>query len=75
MVVRLVGCNLVRKLLMQDHNVIVYDLFLYKEDVFSDLKNNKNLTSIKADIRDLGKLDNVCFGKRKYYYTSCMYIK
>ena len=37
-----VGCNLVRKLLNFGHNVIVYDLFLYKKEIFLDLKDNKN---------------------------------
>lgn len=67
-----VGCNLVRKLLMQNHNVIVYDLFLYKEDVFSDLKNNKNLTTIKADIRDLGKLESVLENVNIIIHLACI---
>ena len=52
-----VGCNLVRKLLKQNHNLIVYDLLLYKEDVFEDLKTNKNLKIIKGDIRNLDLLE------------------
>ncbi len=52
-----VGCNLVRKLLKQNHNIIVYDLLLYKEDVFEDLKTNKNLKIIKGDIRNLDLLE------------------
>jgi nucleoside-diphosphate-sugar epimerase len=52
-----VGCNLVRKLLKKNYQVIVYDLFLYKKDVFVDLLDNGNLKIIKGDIRDLNKLE------------------
>lgn len=52
-----VGCNLVRKLLKKNYQVIVYDLFLYKKDVFIDLLDNGNLKIIKGDIRDLNKLE------------------
>jgi len=50
-----VGSALVPSLLKKDYNVTVYDLYLYG-DVFSNLKNKKNLTEIKADIRDKKKL-------------------
>lgn len=52
-----VGSSLVRKLLIQNYNVIVYDLFLYKENVFEDLKNSKNLKCIKGDIRNISKIE------------------
>jgi len=52
-----VGCNLVRKLLKKNYQVVVYDLFLYKKDVFIDLLDNGNLKIIKGDIRDLNKLE------------------
>ena len=52
-----VGCNLVRKLLKKDYQVIVFDLFLYKKDVFTDLLNNENLKLVNGDIRDLNKLE------------------
>jgi len=52
-----VGCNLVRKLLKKNYQVIVYDLFLYKKNVFIDLLDNENLKLVKGDIRDLSKLE------------------
>ena len=52
-----VGCNLVRKLIKKNYQVIVYDLFLYKKDVFTDILYNKNLKLISGDIRDLNKLE------------------
>ena len=52
-----VGCNLVRKLLKKNYQVIVYDLFLYKKNVFTDLLNDENLKLVKGDIRDLNKLE------------------
>ena len=52
-----VGCNLVRKLLKKNYQVIVYDLFLYKKNVFTDLLDDENLKLVKGDIRDLNKLE------------------
>ncbi len=52
-----VGCNLVRKLLKKNYQVIVYDLFLYKKNVFIDQLDNENLKLVKGDIRDLNKLE------------------
>ena len=52
-----VGCNLVRKLLKKNYQVIVYDLFLYKKNVFIDLLDKENLKLVKGDIRDLNKLE------------------
>lgn len=52
-----VGCNLVRKLLKKNYQVIVYDLFLYKKNVFTDLLDDENLKIVKGDIRDLNKIE------------------
>ena len=51
-----VGCNLVRKLLKKNFNVIVYDLFLYKKEVLKNEKN-KNLKLVNGDIRDLNNFE------------------
>ena len=67
-----VGCNLVRKLIDQGYNVIVYDLFLYKNDVFSDLKNNNKLKIIKGDIRDLNKLDSILENINILIHLACI---
>ena len=50
-----VGSALVPLLLENNYNVKVYDLFIYG-DVFKHLKNNKNLSLIKADIRNKEKI-------------------
>lgn len=52
-----VGSRLVPELLKKGHEVVVLDLYLYGDDLFSDLKQNKKLTEIKADIRDLKAVD------------------
>lgn len=52
-----VGCQLTRKLLSLNYKVIVYDLFLYDENVLSDLKLNSNLKLIKGDIRNTNYLE------------------
>ena len=67
-----VGCNLVRKLLNLNYNVIVYDLFLYKMNVFSDLKQNKKLTKITGDIRDLDKLENILENVNIIIHLACI---
>ena len=48
------GSKLVPKLLTDGHNVKVYDLFIYGEDV---LHQHKNLKLIKEDIRNIKTLD------------------
>lgn len=51
------GSRLVDTLLKKDkYEIIVYDLFIYGEEVFEHLKNNKNLRCIKGDIRDISLL-------------------
>ena len=50
-----VGSALVPSLLDKGYRVTVYDLYLYG-DVFEDIKDNPNLTQIKADIRDKNRL-------------------
>ncbi len=52
-----VGSKLVPKLLEKKHNVKVYDLYIYGENIFDEFKNNKNLQEVKADVRDLSKLE------------------
>ncbi len=49
-----VGSALVPKLLSQEYKVIVFDLFIYGEDV---LEKHKNLEIIKGDIRDINLLN------------------
>ena len=51
-----VGSELVPTLLSQNYKVSVYDLFIYGKNV---LDQDKNLTLIQGDIRDIKKLDNI----------------
>jgi len=53
-----VGCQLTRKLINQNYNVIVYDLFLYDPNVLLDLNKHPNLKLIKGDIRNINYLEN-----------------
>lgn len=52
-----VGSKLVPKLLEKNHSVKVYDLYIYGEKIFDEYKNNKNLKEVKADVRDLPRLE------------------
>jgi nucleoside-diphosphate-sugar epimerase len=52
-----VGSRLVPELLGKGHQVVVLDLYLYGDDVFNEIKENPNLTQIKADIRDLSAVE------------------
>tara|TARA_A100001015_G_scaffold312981_1_gene419209 strand:+ start:670 stop:1662 length:993 start_codon:yes stop_codon:yes gene_type:complete len=67
-----VGCNLVRKLISQGHNVVVYDLFLYKEDVFAEYRNNTKLKLIKADIRNINKIESVMENINIIIHLACI---
>ena len=69
-----VGSMLVRRLLEQEYDVVVYDLYLYGE-VFSDIKNTKynaNLTEIKWDIRDKEKLIESMRGCDAVIHLACI---
>ena len=44
----MLAVTLVRKLLKKNYQVIVYDLFLYKKNVFTDLLDNENLKLVKG---------------------------
>ncbi|NRA90438.1 MAG: NAD-dependent epimerase/dehydratase family protein [Simkaniaceae bacterium] len=52
-----VGSMLVPALLDEGYEVIVYDLFLYGEDVFDAIKDHPNLKLVKGDIRDLKHME------------------
>lgn len=52
-----VGSRLVPELLKKGHKVTVYDYYLYGRNVFDDIKDDLNLIQIKADIRQLDRLD------------------
>lgn len=67
-----VGSRLVPELLNQGHEVVVLDLYLYGDDVFNDLKQNKKLTEIKADIRDFKAVDRALTGCDAVIHLACI---
>ncbi len=52
-----VGAVLVPKLLNSGYKVTVFDLFIYGEHVFDNIKKNSNLKLIKGDVRDIKLLE------------------
>ncbi|NGX44552.1 MAG: UDP-glucose 4-epimerase [Candidatus Anoxychlamydiales bacterium] len=67
-----VGSKLIPALLKKDYEVVVYDLFLYGERVFDELENKSNLTLIKADIRDLDKIEKAVQGCDAVIHLACI---
>lgn len=67
-----VGSRLVPELIKKGHEVVVLDLYLYGDDVFSELKTNKKLTEIKADIRDLNAVDQALRGCDAVIHLACI---
>lgn len=67
-----VGSRLVPELLNAGHEVVVFDLFLYGEDIFKEFKNNKKLTQIKADLRDLKLVDQTLQGCDAVIHLACI---
>lgn len=64
-----VGSQLVPLLISKGYEVIVYDLFLYGEDVIED---NQNLTKIKGDIRDIKLLEKELLGCDTVIHLACI---
>ena len=64
-----VGTVLVEALLKKNYNVTVYDLFIYGDNL---PKNNKNLTSVKGDVRDLKKLEEVIKAQDIVIHLACI---
>lgn len=67
-----VGSCLVPALLDKGHEVVVYDLFLYGEDVFDAIKTNPKLTLIKADIRDFTTVEKALTGCNAVIHLACI---
>ena len=64
-----VGSALVPKLLSQDYKVIVFDLFIYGEDV---LEKHKNLEIIKGDIRDINLINKYVDNVNVVIHLACI---
>ncbi|MDR3623832.1 MAG: SDR family oxidoreductase [Chlamydiales bacterium] len=67
-----VGSRLVPELLNKGYEVTVFDLYLYGDDVFSHLKNNVKLKEIKADIRDLQRVEKALIGQDAVIHLACI---
>ncbi|NGX34826.1 MAG: UDP-glucose 4-epimerase [Candidatus Anoxychlamydiales bacterium] len=67
-----VGSKLVPVLLKKGYEVVVYDLFLYGENVFDELENKSNLTLIKGDVRDLDKIEKAVQGCDVVIHLACI---
>ena len=64
-----VGSELVPTLLKENYSVSVYDLFIYGKNA---LDQNKNLTLIEGDIRDIKKLDNIIKNFETVIHLACI---
>jgi nucleoside-diphosphate-sugar epimerase len=67
-----VGSRLIPALLEKGHHVTVFDLYLYGDHVFDDVKNNPNLTQIKADLRDLKAVERAIKGCDAIIHLACI---
>jgi nucleoside-diphosphate-sugar epimerase len=67
-----VGSRLIPTLLEKGHSVTVYDLYLYGENLFEDLKQNPRLTQVKGDIRDLVAMEKALKGCDAVIHLACI---
>lgn len=67
-----VGSKLVPALLDAGHEVIVYDLYMYGEDLFKTEKSNPRLREIKGDVRDFALIDQVLPGCDAVIHLACI---
>jgi len=66
-----VGSALVPSLLEAGYKVIVYDLYLFGDNIFKEIKN-ENLVEIKGDIRDKEKLIKAGMGVDYLIHLACI---
>jgi len=67
-----VGAVLIPKLLAAGYRVKVLDLYLYGEDVLSEVKGHPSLTEIKGDIRDRALLEKEIPGTDAIIHLACI---
>jgi len=65
-----VGTELVYKLIDNDYEVGIVDLFIFKKDLFQDV--NDKIKIFKIDIRDLEKIKNVVKDYNKIIHLGCI---
>ena len=64
-----VGSILVPKLLKEGHQITVFDMMIYGDNV---LPINKNLTKVKGDIRDSSLLEKYILGHDVVIHLACI---
>lgn len=64
-----VGSRLVPKLIEEGHEVVVYDLYLYGDDV---IPNHPKLTQVKGDLRDFEKVEKHLVGCDAVIHLACI---
>lgn len=67
-----VGAVLVPELIRKGYIVKVYDLYLYGDDVLSQVKNKKNLIEVKGDLRDYKLLVKELGGMDAVIHLACI---
>lgn len=67
-----VGAVLVPQLLLAGYKVKVLDLFIYGEDVFTEVKSHERLEVIKGDIRDKSVLKKHILGCDVVIHLACI---
>jgi len=67
-----VGSALVPRLLEEGHSVSVLDLYLYGDDIFSDLAGNPRLREIKGDLRDAKAVETALEGCDAVIHLACI---
>src|SRR5579862_4641246 len=67
-----VGSRLVPALLEKGNEVTVYDLYLYGEQIFDDLRQNPRFTQVKGDIRDLVSMEQALQGCDAVIHLACI---
>jgi len=64
-----VGSRLVPELLKKGHTVVVYDLFLYGDQIFA---KHPNLIQIKGDVRNLSSVETALQGSDTIIHLACI---
>lgn len=66
-----VGSRLIPELL-KDHEVVVFDLFLYEKSIFDSFKENPKLTQIQGDVRDFKAVERALKGCDAVIHLACI---
>jgi len=67
-----VGGILIPKLIGAGYTVKVFDLYIYGQGVFNDLRPNDNLIEIEGDIRDIATFRNAVEGCDAVIHLACI---